>query len=114
MRISAADLDRRITILRAASIDDGTATVAGDLAPIGKRWAKKTDVSDGERMRAAQQGQTLTSRFLVRADRLTKTIAGTDVILCGGVRYEVVGAKEWGGRNNGIEITTNSQSERLP
>lgn len=106
--IPIGELDRRISILRAEDVDDGTATVTGAYAEIGKRWARKTDVSDGERMRAAQQGQSLTTRFLVRWDSLTSTIGGRDRLACEGRTYEVVGTKEWGGRRIGIEITANA------
>lgn len=113
-QIPAGELDRRVAILRPSSLDDGTATVAGPLAEAGKRWAKKTDVSDGERMRAAQEGQTLTTRFLVRADALTKAIDSTYALTCAGVTYQVTGTKEWGGRNIGVEITTTSQPDQHP
>jgi SPP1 family predicted phage head-tail adaptor len=105
MALLAGDLDRRITILRAQSEDDGMASVPGEMKPIAKRWAKKTDVSDGERMRAAEQGQEITSRFLVRNDTLTRTITGKDVLICEGRVYAVSGTKEYGGRGVGIEIT---------
>ncbi|AHE57427.1 phage head completion protein [Sphingomonas sanxanigenens] len=110
MRIAAGELDRRITILRAESYDDGTATVQGDPRPVGKRWAKKVDVSDGERMRAEQLGQELTTRFLVRVDSLTRTITGKDQIqfrALGGstLVFEVIGTKDSLEREDGIEIT---------
>ncbi|KQN37177.1 phage head-tail adapter protein [Sphingomonas sp. Leaf407] len=111
--MATAALDRRIVILRPSLVDDGTATIAGPPAEVGKRWAKKTDVSDGERMRAAQEGQTLTTRFLVRADALTKTIDGTYALTCAGVTYQVTGTKEWGGRNIGVEITATAQPAQL-
>ena len=63
MRIDAGELDRRIEIWRAVQIDDGTATVLGAPAKVGSRWAKKTDVSDGERVRAAERGQEITTRW---------------------------------------------------
>lgn len=102
----ASDLNRRIIILRAALIDDGHASVPGVPAEIGRRWAKRTDISDGERVRASQQGQDLKARFLVRSDSLTRTVTGKDVLQCDGESFEVVGTKEWGGRGVGIEITT--------
>ena len=42
-RRSAGEFDRRISIWNAGLIDDGTATVQGPLAEVGKRWAKKVD-----------------------------------------------------------------------
>ena len=108
MRIAAGELDRRITILRGGKVDNGMSTVEGPPVEIGKRWAKKTDVSDGERMRAGQFGQGLSSRFLVRSDSLTRTLSGADIIECAGRRYAVSGGKESGEREDGIEITTST------
>jgi head-tail adaptor len=103
------ELNRRVRVLRAEQIDDGMASVPGPHAEIGKRWAKKTDVSDAERVRASQAGMTVTTRFLVRSDALTRSIGGSDRLECEGTTYEVTGAKEWGGRNVGVEITATTE-----
>lgn len=111
MPLRAGDLDRRVAILRTAKIDDGTATVDGPPTVIGWRWAQKTDVSDGERVRAGQQGQDITTRFVVRWDALTATITAKDYIALDGLLYEVTGAKEVESRREAIEITTNAQRD---
>lgn len=109
------DLNRRITIMRAGEIDDGTATVQGPPVAIGQRWAKKVDASDGERFRAAQQGQELSTRFTVLSDSLTRTITGKDVLMCEGLPYHVVSTKELGlRRHDGIEITTTARPDMTP
>ncbi|WP_159981913.1 MULTISPECIES: head-tail adaptor protein [unclassified Novosphingobium] len=107
------ELNRRISIWRAEPLDDGTATVNGEPAEIGKRWAKKHDVSDGERLRASQQGQDLATRFTVLSGPLTRTITGKDIIKLGGAVYYVTGTKEVDAlrRNDGIEITCSSQPD---
>ena len=109
MRITPGELDKRISFRRAAAVNDGTATVPGEFAPIGSRWAKKTDASDAERVRAAAQSQEITSRFLVRADALTRTVTGKDVLIyhtrSGDVRYEITGTKESVEREDGLEIS---------
>ncbi len=106
------ELNRRIEFWRSESVNDGLATVPGVPVSIGKRWAKKVDVSDGERMRANQQGQSLDTRFVVLSDALTRTISGKDKITWGGATYDVVGTKEVGDRrNDAIEITTTSQPD---
>lgn len=111
MGLDAGSLDRRITILRADAEDDGLSSAPGEMKPIGKRWAKKTDASDGERMRAAEQGQEITSRFLVRDDSLTRTVTGKDTLQCEGVAYAITGTKEYGGRRVGIEITATARPD---
>lgn len=114
MGIAAGDLDRRITIMRAASEDDGLSSIPGAMAPLAQRWAKKTDASDGERMRASEQGQEITSRFLVRDDSVTRTITGKDMLVCEGRTYAVSGTKEYGGRRIGIEITAIARPDATP
>lgn len=110
--MNKGELNRRISIWRAEPLDDGTATVEGVPTQIGKRWAKRHDVSDGERLRAAQQGQELATRFTVLSDSLTRTITGKDILMCEGVAFQVVGTKEIGARrHDGIEITCSSQPD---
>ncbi len=109
--LAAGDLDRRVTIMRATEVDDGFGAVRSELEPIGQRWAKKTDINDGERIRAAQNGQEVSSRFLVRHDVLTSTITGKDAIVCEGRTYEIVDTKEYGGRRVGIEITATARAD---
>lgn len=111
MRITAGELDRRISFWRSERIDDGTAMVDGAPAEIGKRSAKKTDVSDGERVRAAEQGSDVTTRFLVRADSFTRTITAKDEIRYRDRTYEVTGVKDSPEREDGVEISTVSRTD---
>ena len=114
--IHAGELDRQITIRRAAAADDGlsaNSTVSLSLAAQPgdlQRWAKKTDVSDGERMRASQQGVEVTSRFLIRHDSEVSALGSDDILICEGDIYSVTGAKEVRGRRVGIEITAVARS----
>lgn len=111
-RMSSGAFDRRIAIWRAATIDDGTATVQDAPAKIGERWAMKTDVSDGERLRAGENGQELTTRFTVRPDTLTRSITGGDIITYQGMTYAVTGTRERGERVDVIEISTAARPDR--
>jgi len=112
MGLDAGSLDRRISVQRATMIDDGVASVLGPMAEVGKRWAKKTDIGDAERVRASAQGQELTTRFIVRSDSLTRQIDATYEIVCEGARYRVTGTKEHGGRQVGVEITASTQPDQ--
>lgn len=105
MGLDAGSLDRRIRVMRSLKMDDGLSAVPGEPVEIARRWAKKTDISDAERVAAASQGMTITSRFLMRWDSLTSTIGGADQLVCEGVTYEVVGAKEAMGRRVAVEVT---------
>ncbi|MDB5733225.1 MAG: hypothetical protein JWQ03_3120 [Variovorax sp.] len=115
MRVDPGELDRRIAIFRAGTIDDGMATVRGEMGEIGRRWARKRDVSDGERVRAAEQSQEITTRFLVRSDALTRTITGKDLIrypAASGRFYEVTGTKESDEREDALEITATARPDQ--
>lgn len=112
MRIAAGELDRRIEIWRAANVDTGFATAPATPTKLATRWARKRDVSDSERVRASEQGQELTSRFLFRSDAVTRTITGKDILKSRGRTYEVTGAKESDEREDGIEITAVTRPDR--
>lgn len=112
MRIDPGELDKRIQIWRAGQVDDGTATVDGPPVEIARRWAKKTDVSDGEKLRAGENAASLASRFLVRSDPLTRALnPATDTLRWKGKVYEITGVKDSGEREDGIEITTSTRTE---
>ncbi|EJU13993.1 phage head-tail adaptor, putative [Sphingomonas sp. LH128] len=109
------DLNRRIRILRSTPTDDGTATVPGPPIEIGRRWAKRVDVSDGERLRAAETGQSLTTRFTVISDSLTRTIDGKDSLRLGNESFQVLSTKSITSfRREGIEITCSSRPDSTP
>lgn len=103
--LDARELDRRITILRATKGDDGFSSVPCDHVPLSTLWAGRKDVADSERVSAEAQGQTITSRFIVRWSPLTSTLQPADRLECEGTIFEIVGTKEARGRRIGIEIT---------
>ncbi|WP_235529551.1 phage head completion protein [Sphingomonas sp. Leaf242] len=112
MRIDPGELDRRIELWRSADVDDGTATVKGEPAKLTARWARKIDVKDGEKASAGENAATLASRFLVLSDSVTRTLnPASDTLRYKGRSYEIVGVKESGERDDGIEITTSSRTD---
>lgn len=101
-------LNRRVAVFRADANDDGFSSDPGAPVKVGERWMGKTDVSDGEQIRAGSFGTKISSRFICRYDGLSSTIrAGTHSLVCEGVTYNVTGVKELG-RREGIEITAAS------
>lgn len=99
------ELDRRVTLQRyGITYNDDNEPIEG-WAELGKRWASKEDVSDGEKVRAAQVGASVSARFRVRYDSLTRTITAADRLICEGVQYLISGTKEGDGRRTEIEIT---------
>lgn len=112
MRIDPGELDKRIAIWRTVSRDDGVSTVPGEPAELTQRWAKKTDISDGEKLRAGENAASLASRFLVRSDSVTRALnPGTDTIRWKGKVFEITGVKDAGDREDGIEITTATRTD---
>lgn len=107
MAITAQDLDRRITIQRAVSAG---ANALNEQAAIWENyaiiWARRRDVSDGERDAAGQRGGFLMSRFVVRSTSSTRDLRMIDRIVAEGLPWNIHGIKEADeGRNRFIEIT---------
>ncbi len=110
--INAGTLDRRIQFRRGTLTDNGlsssfqwnTADPAADNhgTPV---WAKKTEISDGERWRAGTVEASLTTRFVIRWSSFTADITAKDRLVCEGVTYNIVGIKEAEGRRQWLEIT---------
>ncbi len=108
----ARSLDRRITLERFGTTRNEWNEPVEGWTELGGRAASKQDVSDGEKLRAAQVGGTITTRFQVRYDTLTRTITASDRLICEGVEYGIVGTKEIG-RREGIEITASRANDTL-
>ena len=104
MRIG--DLDRRVQFRRATMTDDGFTSQVETWADLGGVvWAKKADLSDGERARAGEVAAHVTTRFTVRWSSFTAAITPKDRLVCEGVTYEITGRKEGAGRRQWIEFT---------
>ena len=114
MSIDSGALDKRITIERAAAVDDGFSETEGEFAVFIKVWAKKTDASDGERVRAAEQGAEITSRFLIRSTERSRTITPKDRLVyhgrAGDRPYNITGVKEVG--DDGLELTATARLDQ--
>lgn len=111
--VTIGELRHRITFLRSEPVDDGLATV--DDLPVREmtRRAKKIDVSDLERLRAGELGSELTSRFIVRADSLTRLVRPQSLIACGEATYSVTGVRDPDDRGRWIEISAVSRPDLL-
>lgn len=105
---AAGKLDRRISFERFTLVDDGFQKVETWAAHGASVSASKTDVSDGERLRAGEVSATLTSRFVVRSSIFTRALTAKDRIKYRGETFAVFGIKELG-RNNMLEITAGAR-----
>lgn len=104
-------LDRRVQFLRATLTDDGfgrveTFTPHGQPVP-----AERKDVSDGEKARAGEVQATLMTRFVIRSSDFARGINPKDRLVSEGLTFNIVGAKERGGRRAFIELTCVARSD---
>lgn len=102
----AGELDRRITVQRSTSTPDAFNEPIETWSDLTTVWARRQDVSDGERFAAGQVGSSLLTRFVVRSSSVSRSITPVDRILHDGTIWNILGAKETAdGRNRFIEIT---------
>lgn len=103
--ISAARLDRRVSILRRGDpVDDGRAERPGDWVLIGHRFASmKQRIGREENAAAGSDGVTPTS-FWFRFDEMTRGIKTTDAIEYRGERYTILAPAVELGRMEGVEV----------
>lgn len=103
--MAAGGLDRRIVIERATVTHNALNEQVEAWDTYASVWAKKTDVSDGERNAAGQVGAFLVSRFVIRSSTTTRAIKPSDRIRFQGL-WSIQGVKETQrGRNRFLEIT---------
>ncbi len=105
--MQAADLDRRLQIQRQAEVRRNQFNEPVlDWALLGSFWARRRDVSDGERQASGTVDSFLMSRFVVRSNSVTRTVTPVDRIVHGGEIWNIKGVKEADeGRFRFIEIT---------
>lgn len=110
MKISAGDLDNRITIERAVETRDAFNSVTKTWTSVATVWASKEDIRDAERVASQEVGAEITTRFQIR---YSSEVAGVDPkhrVICAGRTYDIVAVKEIG-RREGIEITAAARAE---
>jgi SPP1 family predicted phage head-tail adaptor len=105
--MNAGDLNRRVTLLRSVAAEDDFGSGDETWGAFAEVSASRRDISDGERMRAAEMGATLTTRFQIRWSPEVEALSPADQLICEGRRYEISGVKEItaGSRVVGLEIT---------
>lgn len=108
--MQAGKLDRRVTLQRAGTVDDGFGTVSGAFATLAVRWAAKEDIRDGERGSASGVMAEATTRFRIRWSELVADVNPKDRLVCGGETYDIAGVKEIG-RREGLEITATRRAD---
>lgn len=109
--IDPGDRDRRIVILRASTVQDpGTGEQVETWAPLDTVWAAKKDVSDGERMKAAEVSAEISTRFTIRWSSAVSSVNPKDRVQYDGRTYDIYSVKEIG-RQEGLEITGTARAD---
>ena len=106
-------LDRRVQFERYTATATGFGMVEEWAAHGSPVPAEKRDVSDTERMRAAEIQATITSRFRVRSSAFTRDLSPKDRLICEGLVYDISGIKEVDRRRT-LEITAAARADLTP
>lgn len=108
----AGALDRRITIQRYTATQDafgGDVQTWADLITVS---ARRSDVSDSERIAANQINATQMSRFVVRSSTVTRGLTPKDRISYDNSHWDIHAIKETkDGRLRFLEITAMRQAD---
>ena len=109
--MNAGSLDRHIQFQRATITDNGLSQVETFKAHGVPVWARKTDISDGERFRAGEVAANITTRFVVRWSYFTRDMTPKDRLTCEGRTFDISGIKEPEGRRQWLEITAAARAD---
>lgn len=109
--MTAGELDRRITIQTAQKTANALNEPIETWVMLATVRAKKTDVSDGERIRAAGVSAEITTRFLIRWSQAVSVVTANDRVLFAGRAYDIFAVKEVG-RREAIEITAAARADQ--
>lgn len=106
-------MDRLGQFQRATIVDDGLSRreIWEDLGP--EVWVKRTDVSDAERLRAAEVGAKVTTRFLVRYSNFLELLNPRDRLMFEGRAYDIHFVKEVR-RRVMLEVTASARTDQGP
>lgn len=113
MTSPAGKRDRKIKIERFTTAADGSGELIKTWAELATVWAAKTDVSDGERFRAAEVAATISTRFRVLYSADLADVNPKDRIeypVGSGVYFDIFSVKEIG-RREAIEITAMARTD---
>lgn len=107
----AGELDRSLILRRRVVGNNALGEPVETFTTFATARASKTDISDGEKVRAQQVGAEITTRFQIYWSLNWSTINPMDRVVCDGREYDVVGTKEIG-RREGIEITACARADQ--
>lgn len=107
----AGKRDRRITIERYSVTRSPAGAEVQTWSELATVFAEKLDLSDRERVAAAQVSAEITTRFRILYSRRVADVNPKDRISHAGRTYDIWGVKEIG-RREGLEITAAARIDR--
>lgn len=108
--LPAGKRDRRLKLQRAQTQKNDLNEDVITWVTFATVFAEKTDVSDGERVRAAEVGAELTTRFRILYSNQVSDLSPRDRCVLGTLVYDITGVKEIG-RRVGLEITASARQD---
>ena len=109
-QMPAGRRDRRIRIERYAVTKSSSGAEVKTWAAVATVWAEKLDLSDGERVAAAEVSAEITTRFRILYSSTVASVNAKDRIVLGDFTYDILGVKEIGTRE-GLEITAAARAD---
>lgn len=105
------EFDRFITLERYSSAQDaGSGEDVVTWSELARVQASKRDVSDSERVAAAQVQAHISTRFQIRWDSSYSDLNPKDRVVYDGEVYNIEAVKELG-RREGLEITASARAD---
>lgn len=102
--LNAGALDRRIALMQyGISYNADNEPIEG-YTTLATVWASATPVSDGEKVRAAEVGASISMRFQIRYSSTVASLNPKDCVVYDGKTFDISGVKEIG-RREGLEIS---------
>jgi SPP1 family predicted phage head-tail adaptor len=109
--VTAGKRPYRLTIRRASFTQDpGSGENVETWADLGTVFASKQDVSDGEKVAAAEVSATITTRFVIAWSATVQSVNPKDQVVCDGRTYDLWGVKELG-FHEALELTAAARSD---
>lgn len=108
--MDSTKLDRRVTLQRASYAQNDLGEMVPTWATLATVWASRRDVSDGERVAAAEVSAIISTRFQIRYDTAWADLNPKDRLSHEGRIYEIVAVKMLG-RRDGLEITAAARAD---
>lgn len=109
-RLPAGKRDRRIDLQRATLVKDEFNEDVPTWFTFATVWAEKRDVSDGERVKAAEVAAEISTRFTILWSTQVSDLSPKDRILFGDRVFDIYSVKELD-RRKGIEITATARAD---